>query len=414
MVPVGPDPTAAIVLERLRALPAGARLLSALDGVRGVHLVGGAVRDLLSGVVPREFDVVVVGDGVAVARVLAERLGGDVVRVHEPFGTATVEAPGGALLDVARARTETYARPGALPEVEPAASVAEDLGRRDFTLNAIAVGLSADVAGALTAVDGTLEDLHAGRLRVLHDASFVDDPTRLLRMVRYAARLGYVVEPGTEALARAAFAAGAPETAGVARIARELMLLLREPDPDAALALLADLAGDGLAPLRIDIPLRRRALSVLPAGEDAVPVTLAALLHGGDEGEVRAWLEAAHVPTPGPVLAAATGSDELAEAMRSAGAPSALHALLARRTVPEIALAGALGAEDEARAWFGGLRDVRLTIGAEDLLRAGVPQGRELGERLRAALAAKLDGVATTPDEELAAALGDGGLSDRR
>lgn len=412
MVPVVPDPSAATVLERLRALPAGALLLRALSGVHEVHLVGGAVRDLLSGVEPREFDVVVVGDGVAVAWTLADRLGVRPI-VHGTFGTSTIHAPD-VSVDIAQARTEVYPRPGALPEVRAARSVAEDLERRDFTLNAIAVGISEDVEGELRAVEHALEDLAAGRLRVLHAGSFIDDPTRLLRMVRYAARLGYAIEASTEALAREAFASGAPETAGVARIARELVLLLREPDPDAALTLLGDLTGDGLAPLRFDAPLRRRALSLLPEGEDAVPVMLAALLHGGDEGEVRTWLEAAHVPNPGPVLTAATGADELAAAMRAANAPSALHALLARRGVPEIVLAGALGAEDAARAWFGGLRDVRLSIGAEDLLRAGVPQGRELGERLRAALAAKLDGTATTRDEELAAALGDGGLSDRR
>src|SRR5690606_38061125 len=114
----------------------------ALDGLRRVHLVGGAVRDLLLDRTPREIDLLAEEDGVAVARELARRLDG-ALRVHDTFGTATVEA-GDLRLDVATARAETYPRPGALPELRPG-TVAEDMARRDFTVNAIAVGLTDDV-----------------------------------------------------------------------------------------------------------------------------------------------------------------------------------------------------------------------------------------------------------------------------
>src|SRR5919202_1011633 len=137
----------------------------------------------------------------------ADRLGGRVT-VHDRFGTATVEADE-ATFDLASARRERYPEPGMLPEVELGATLAEDLARRDFTVNAIALHLA---DGELTFHPGAREDLDARRLRVLHDASFRDDPTRLLRLARYAARLGFEVEPHTDALVAAAIAAGALET----------------------------------------------------------------------------------------------------------------------------------------------------------------------------------------------------------
>jgi tRNA nucleotidyltransferase (CCA-adding enzyme) len=160
-----------------------------------VYVVGGSVRDLLLGRGRADLDLVVVGDAAA----LAARLGATAVN-HERFGTAKVEIEGSAV-DLASARTETYARPGALPDVEPAASIEDDLGRRDFSVNAIAVPLAE--GPDLVDPHGGRADLEAGLLRVLHDASFLDDPTRAIRAARYAARLGFGLEPGTEALLRA-------------------------------------------------------------------------------------------------------------------------------------------------------------------------------------------------------------------
>ena len=180
-------------LDALRADPCGARLLSAFAPGDGVHLVGGAVRDLLLERPWRELDVVVEGDVDAAAA----RLGGQVA-AHERFGTARVTV-GDCAFDLVRARAESYAHPGALPDVRPG-TLEDDLRRRDVTVNAMALRLD----GTLAAVEGAVEDLEAGLLRVLHDASFVDDPTRVWRVARYAARLGFAVEPRTRALAAAA------------------------------------------------------------------------------------------------------------------------------------------------------------------------------------------------------------------
>src|SRR5829696_7958712 len=222
------------LLRRLRSLPAAAPLLAVLGDEPGVHVVGGAVRDLLLGGAPVDLDVVVEGDAIALAGRLAAGLGEDAeLHEHDRFGTATVRA-GGHAYDLAGARAETYARPGALPDVRPG-TLEEDLLRRDFTVNAIAVGLD----GRLVAAPGALDDLAARQLRVLHDASFVDDPTRLLRLVRYATRLGFGVDAGTSALASAAVARGALATVTPARLGSELRLLLREPSASEALARVA-------------------------------------------------------------------------------------------------------------------------------------------------------------------------------
>ncbi len=183
-------PSPATLLERLHALPAAGPLLAGLADRPPVFLVGGSVRDLLLGMTPSELDLVAEGDTAEVA----ERIGGKIV-VHDRFGTSTVWRDG-FRYDLARARRESYPRPGALPEVEPA-PLREDLRRRDFTVNAIALGLAGPDAGTLQAVARALEDLQAGRLRVLHEDSFAEDPTRLLRLARYRGRLGFAVEPHT-------------------------------------------------------------------------------------------------------------------------------------------------------------------------------------------------------------------------
>jgi len=158
------------VLKRLAGLPRGRAVLDAADGMAGVHLVGGAVRDLALGLAPHEIDIAVEGD----PDPLLAALGGAEIE-HERFGTATVDG-----VDIVRARAETYAQPGALPEVRPG-GIDADLARRDFTVNAIAVALG---DASVRAVDHAGEDLDARRLRVLHDDSFRDDPTRLWRLGR--------------------------------------------------------------------------------------------------------------------------------------------------------------------------------------------------------------------------------------
>lgn len=381
----------------LRSIPAAAPLIAALDGDPRVWVVGGAVRDLLLGLgAAVDLDLVIEGDAVGLARQLGKTLDGSVV-VHDRFGTATVEA-GGHVYDFATARAESYARPGALPDVRPG-TLHEDLLRRDFTANAIAVCLD----GRVEAAPHAFEDLGARVLRVLHERSFVDDPTRLLRLVRYATRLGFGVEAGTDALAAAAVADGALASVTPARIGGELRLLLREPSAVEALAWVAEWPLG--VPLAFDRALAERALALLPDGR-ADLLLLGAACRTVEPAELSAWLDALEFTgRERDVVVCAAHADGVKGRLARAGRPSEIAAVARGVPVEAVALAGALGAEAAARAWLSDLRGVRLEIDGADLLAAGIPQGEAVGRALAAALRARLDGEAPDRDAQLAVAL---------
>jgi tRNA nucleotidyltransferase (CCA-adding enzyme) len=391
------------LLRQLATLPAAAPLLERLGDTSGVYVVGGAIRDLLIGRSPPDLDLVVEGDPAPVAALL----GGE-IRIYDRFGTATVTL-GGNTYDLARARHERYPAPGALPEVEPA-PLDEDLKRRDFSVNAIAVELGGPGAGALRAVPTALDDLDAGRLRALHDGSFIDDPTRLYRLARYAARLGFEVEPHTSELVRAALASGALRTVSGPRIGAELRLLAHEAEPVEAFGRVHALGLDVALDPRfngVDPELASRARALLPADGDLAIVVLALATRAIPAGELAELLDALAFEASDRtgIVAAAIGSAGRAEALKRAGRPSEIAAALAGAGVEEVAIAGALGAAPQAREWLDQLRHVRLEIDGADLLAAGVPEGPAVGRGLRAALAAKLDGEAQGRAAELSEAL---------
>ncbi|HUT75487.1 MAG TPA: hypothetical protein VM221_11730 [Armatimonadota bacterium] len=194
-----------------------------------VYLIGGSVRDLLLGRPSPDLDLCVVGDGIAFARALARELGAPRA-VETRFLTSKIASSAGTI-DVATARRETYPRPGALPRVSPG-DIDGDLARRDFTINAMALRLDRRRRELLDPLGGG-RDLSRRQLRMLHARSFVDDPTRLLRAARYAARLGFHLERRTLRLAREAVAAGVMDRVSGERLRRELLLLLEEPRASA-------------------------------------------------------------------------------------------------------------------------------------------------------------------------------------
>ena len=157
-----------------------------------VYVVGGFVRDLLIGRENLDIDIVVEGDAVDVAYQLAE-VWESKVQVHYQFKTATITRLDGLKLDFVSARNETYPSPGALPSVEYG-TIIEDLRRRDFSINALAMRLQPDTFGELVDCTDGLQDLRAGRIRVLHAQSFIDDPTRIFRAIRYEARYNFQID----------------------------------------------------------------------------------------------------------------------------------------------------------------------------------------------------------------------------
>lgn len=377
-------------------------LLPALEGLDPAFLVGGAVRDLLLGARGVDLDVAAEGDGPALARTVAERLGGEAV-VHDRFGTATVRA-GALVVDFATTRSETYERPGALPVVEPA-GLDEDLGRRDFTINAMAVALTGAAAGELRDPHGGARDLEAGTVRVLHDASFVDDPTRLLRALRYEARLGFTLDPETERLARDGAAGLASVSA--ARLRDELIDLLAEEEAPAAVDRMAALGiAAGLHPaLRCDGDLVSAAqLGSTETAADPVLSALAALASdGATELVERLDLTAARRDR---VVRAAEHARRLAAALARPQSPSELYALLSPEPPEALALALAFGAPGEmVLSFVAGLRDAHLDITGDDLLAEGVPESPAIGAALAQTLRLKLDGEISSREEQLRAAV---------
>ena len=213
------------------------RVFNRLEGVgrlarkSGVSafVVGGLVRDLLLGHTTSDADIAVEGDGMAFARRLADG-GGAALKIFERFATAYVVFPDGFKLDVATARRENYAHPSALPTVAPT-SIRDDLYRRDFTINALAIGLNNRHVGELIDCYGGLRDLRQKTIRVLHNQSFADDPTRLFRAIRYEQRLGFTIESRTMRLLEKTAATDLVHQLSGPRLRNEIMLLLGEKDP---------------------------------------------------------------------------------------------------------------------------------------------------------------------------------------
>ena len=394
--------------ERIRALPGMERLLPALEGLPPIYLVGGAVRDLMLGGQSPDLDLAVEGDARVTARALADRLGGTAVE-HERFGTATVRAEG-LTVDLAQTRTESYPTPGSLPVVAPA-QLADDLRRRDFTVNAMAVALTGDELGHLHDPCGGRRDLDRRVVRILHDASFLDDPTRLLRAVRYETRLGFRMDPDTERLAREAIRIGAIRTVSGQRIRDELLDLLAELEVATALERLAELGLDKALDPALEVDVTLAASAALGAGEvgaDRVLAVLAALVLADPEA-LMPWLERLGLTREQRerVARAARDATALTEGLRAVElSPSGTHALLRDEPPEALALALALGVSPEpVLDWSSRLRFVRLDITGDDLIAAGVEPGPALGRALAETLRAKLDGEIDGREEELRYAL---------
>lgn len=204
-----------------------------------IYLVGGPVRDLVLGKPTIDVDLVMEGDAWPIAEAFANQIGGKLTK-HAAFRTATVELMFDTTpfaIDFVTARREAYPQPAALPVVEPS-GMHDDLFRRDFTINAVALRL--DVPALLDPFNG-LAALSAKLVRVLHDQSFIDDPTRIGRGARFAARFDFTIEPHTRDLITAALAENMIARTSPQRILNEVWLLLNEPQPEQVLYVLHEL-----------------------------------------------------------------------------------------------------------------------------------------------------------------------------
>ena len=254
--------------------------VAAAKGLR-VYLVGGVVRDLLMRKRVLDLDIAVEGGAIALAQDLAKRLGVKVV-CHHNFGTSTLEYQG-YKIDFATTRSESYSRLGALPDVE-AASLAQDLLRRDFTINAMAISLNGDNYGQLIDNCGSRSDLRRKVIRILHEKSFLDDPTRILRAIRFEQRFGFRIEPVTKRLMRQALAQHIYQRVSLARLGAELIIICREEHPFPALKR-ADMLG-GLAYIYPGFSLPRNQCALL----NRIEKTLSCFQRKPMFCKVKSWL----------------------------------------------------------------------------------------------------------------------------
>ena len=370
-----------------------------------LYLVGGAVRDLLLGRRPRvDFDLVVEGNAPALARQLA-KASGEKVLVHRRFGTAKFHR-GNLSIDLVTARSETYSRPGALPQVKPG-TIRDDLLRRDFSVNAMAIGLSPTSFGELFDPHGGRSDLERGLIRILHERSFIDDATRILRALRYEQRLGFRLEQNTERLLRQNTLM--LDTISGDRIRHELELILKEEYPEKVLeraerlgvlqALHPSLRGNGW----LEEKFREARQKAAPASA----LYLFLLIYHLSEQENERLIARLNIV------------GELARNMRQvlklkrdlpsladpAVLPSAAYRLL-KHYPPQVIAACALASEAATirahlELYLSDWRYARSSLDGEDLKKMGVPPGPRLGRMLEELREAKLDGkVSTREDEE--------------
>jgi len=219
-----------------------------------VYLVGGFVRDLILGVDNLDLDIVVEGDGIKFAEELSANLGSKLTR-HKRFGTATIMAKPHLKLDIASARSEIYPYPASLPMVKPG-TLKDDLFRRDFTVNAMAISINHSDFGNLVDYFSGKADLALGKIRVLHDLSFIDDPTRILRGIRFEQRYDFKTEPRTLKLLKEAVKQKMLEKVNPQRTRDELILMFKEKDPVKEIKRLNKLVGFDFISSKISVSTR--------------------------------------------------------------------------------------------------------------------------------------------------------------
>ncbi len=368
-------------------------------------LVGGFVRDALLNRPVNDFDIVIEGDATKLGRALVQKHGGRVT-VHAPFKTATWFPPDADdFIDLISARSETYAHPAALPTVKPG-SLEDDLRRRDFTVNAMAVRVDGDRFGELTDPLGGRADLERGLIRVLHPNSFVDDPTRLFRAVRYAARYQFQIESSTEALIPAALPY--VDKLSPERLRHELDLIFEE---EGAVPMMEKLWALGiLGQVQPALPsdeatrARVRGAALVPSAvENPVHFRWAVWLMGLTPKEIRALSKRLHFSAE--LLKAASAASSVFADLQSIASLRPSGCVRRLDGLPADALwAVSVCAEGEARSnletYLKTWKGMKPFASGETLVEMGVPFGPRVGETLWRLRAAWLDGEVTSAEGE--------------
>ena len=395
--------------QKIATLPAGlasglTQLVAAAQvlGYR-LYLVGGAVRDLILGRPVRDADIVVLGEAITLAEALASTLGKP--SLYPAFGTATFTLDN-TRLDLSSSRAESYAHPGALPTVRPG-TLEEDLRRRDFTINTLAISLNGgDYGRLIDCCDGRV-DLKNHLIRALHKDSFADDPTRIWRAVRYELRLGFRIEPDT-LLWLTRGLSGLQSITGD-RAWYELACLLQEDEPEGMLARLGELGVLCLLSptLRVDEWLVDKFRAGRASGDPLLPLYLALLTYRLPRAGVETLAEYLPLSKPLrkiirdtrslkarlPILARINLKPSTVYYQLHGYAPEAIEANLIASASPTVRY--------NIELYQHKLKRIKTALTGDDLVALGVPPGPRVGEVLRCLLKARLDAQVGNRAEEI-------------
>ncbi len=390
-----------------------------------IYIVGGFVRDLLLGVPNLDIDIVVEGEGERFARLVAEHFQGT-LSVYDRFKTAKVILQSGLRLDIASARQEYYEYPAALPTVEAGeVKLRQDLYRRDFTVNALAIELSQDNFGRLWDFFNGIKDLKEGIIRVLYNLSFVEDPTRIFRAVRYEQRYGFTIGPQTLHYIKSALDTGVLRDLKLERARDELIRLLKENHVPRVIIRLSELnvLGFFFPSVQLDLEILETLYyleKLLPTlieelGEDKVWVWqlyLMVLLHKIGHEEVRENMKRLHLPLElgdKLILAFKIWQEKGVYLSQTEKIPNS-HLYQEFYDIPLEVLAFLIVKSRNAclkarvMVFINNLRFIKSEISGRDLIRAGFEPGPQFREVLWQIKLAKLDGHVKTKKEEMALA----------
>lgn len=376
------------------------------DSGEGIFLVGGAVRDLFLGRANFDLDLVVEGDAIELAQELAKNIQAKLI-AHHRFGTATFKFAD-FNIDIATARRESYSRPGALPDVE-SGTIADDLFRRDFSINAMALSLMPERFGELIDLYHGKEDIQKRFIRILHQNSFRDDATRIFRAIRYEQRLDFTIEPHTDDLLRRDVAM--LKTVSGDRIRHELMLILMEEFPERVLSRAAEFGvlSELNQSLTYDAWLGQKFEQArqLQKRTSLCQLYLCLLVYHLTESENEQFLTRLNFPKK--FVEAIPQTLQLKAQLKHLAEPelkpSDIYQLL-HNYVPLAIQANMLAVRSRVikqylRLYLIKLQYTRPLLNGEDLKRIGVSPGPELGKILKAIHEAKLNGqVRTRKGEE--------------
>lgn len=376
---------------------------TAADNGDKLYLVGGTVRDLLLQRSSMDIDLALEGNAVKFARrIVAET--GVKLTIHQRFGTASFRH-GEFTVDIAMTRRETYAQPGALPIVKQA-KIKDDSGRRDFTINAMAIDLSPDTFGQLLDFHGGLSDLDKKLIRVLHKRSFSDDATRIFRAIRYEQRLGFNIEDGTERLLRKKVAM--IDSISGDRIRNEISLLLEEKHPEYGIARADELGvlQQINRSLKSDERLTKRFDDARRHSIESPALYFALLCHNLGREDAEAISERLNLSGDWKriVLGIARIKADIHKLADPAIKPSSVYRHL-KRYPAEVVSACFLSNESRIvrsriEQYRNELQYVRIRLDGNELKDMGMEPGPRMGRLLKALQDAQLDGLAGTREEE--------------